>query len=55
MAAACARSGASVSDAQAANWKPARAISTCWNISTRRWRTVWYVATGLSKTMRSDV
>ena len=41
MAAACPRSGASVSEAQAANCTPARAISTCWNISTSRCRTVW--------------
>jgi hypothetical protein len=46
MAAERSRSGASLSDAQEAYCTPARAISTCWNISTRRCRTVWLAATG---------
>ena len=51
--AARSRSGSSVSEAQAANWAPARAISSWWNMSTIRCLTTWKVATGRSNTTRT--
>ena len=53
MAAARARSGDSVSAAQAAKCTPARAISSDWNMSTMRCFTDWNEAMGRSNTTRT--